>query len=212
MQHLRTSAVLMELLWFTSYFSCFLSGWADEFFFRISDLCCTLAYNSSSVLKSGWFYAISNLKDAHWSPWRENVRNQRLPHEVSSARLLLPVQQMICTMCETHRSNGWFPIWFHSGIFVGCPPAGLVVLYSWGSTFGFLPPCIMFHVSLGFWVGLYLHVVCFGWSYVFFPPRTQLFLSCWLPAVLLMPLWRQNLRHLSWECSVSSGLFCRLSR
>lgn len=64
--------------------------------------------------------------------------------------------------------------------------------------------------SLGF--GFVLHVGSF-WSYtVFFPPRILPFLSCWLPAVLLVTLWRQNFRHLSWECLVSSGLFSRLSR
>lgn len=52
MQHLRTSTVLVEILLFSSYSSCLVSGWADVFFFRISDLCCALAYNCSSVLKS----------------------------------------------------------------------------------------------------------------------------------------------------------------
>lgn len=58
---LRT--VTVEILWFTSYSSCcLLSGWADVFSFRISDLCYTLAYHYSSVLKS-WLVLCSIISE-----------------------------------------------------------------------------------------------------------------------------------------------------
>lgn len=140
MQHLRRSAVLVQVLWF-SVFALWLSRciFLQNFSFMLY-----LSIQFLFSFKTCWFYAASNLKDAHWCLWWGNMRNQRLLHEVSAARPLLPVQQMTCSECETHRSNGWFP---SSAIFVACSPAGLAVLYSWGSTLGFLAPCITLNVS-----------------------------------------------------------------
>lgn len=145
MQHLRTSIVLMEVLWFTSYSRCcLLSGWADEFFFRISDLCCTLAYNSSSVSKS-WLvlFSIKCERCSLVSSMRECERPEASTWSVCCQTSLASAANDLQCVWNSQR-NGWFPC---SGILVGCSPAGLAVLYSWGSTLGFLPPCIILDVS-----------------------------------------------------------------
>lgn len=118
MQHFRTSAVLVEVLWFTSYSSCcLLSGWADVFFFRISDLCCTLAYNSSSVLKS-WLVlcSIKSERCSLASLMRECEKPKASP---ASAANDLQCVKLTGVM-------GGLPA---LESFVGCSPAGLGVLY-----------------------------------------------------------------------------------
>lgn len=156
----------------------------------------------------GCFYAASNLKDAHWSPWWRSVRNQRLPHVEPAASFLLPAQLVTPAPCETRRSNRCFSCF---GSSIGQQPSELAVWYSWCSSLGFLPSFIISDViRLGFW--FILHVGLFGLTDPFFATRILPFLSCWLPAILLVTLWRQNFRRLSWEYLVSSGLFSRLSR